>query len=194
MTSRFLAISAALVALGATPALAQPNAWLGSAASYATDDYRASYADARRAAHENGYKDGLKRGERAARDRRPLDLQREGDYRSADGGYNRNYGDRNLYRDSYRSGFARGYREGYTRRHNGTAGYGAFQNGIRDGYSKAVDDIDDRKYPDARKHKWYREGDHDYDKRYGSKDAYKLEYRRGFQQGYERAYRERARF
>jgi len=194
MTSKFLTISAALVALSATPAMAQPNAWLGTAASYAPDDYRASYADARRAAHDNGYKDGLKRGEQAARDRRPLDLQRERDYRSADGGYNRNYGDRNRYRDNYRGGFERGYRDGYDRRHNGTAGYGAFQNGIRDGYSKAVDDIEDRKHPNARLHKWYREGDRDYDKRYGSKDAYKLEYRRGFEQGYERAYREARRY
>ena len=194
MTTRFLTISAALVALSATPAMAQPNAWLGTAASYAPGDYRISYADARRAAHDNGYKDGLKRGERAARDRRPLDLQREREYRSADGGYNRNYGDRNRYRDNYRSGFERGYRDGYDRRHNGTAGYGAYQNGIRDGYSKAVDDLEDRKYPDARKHKWYREGDHDYDKRYGSKDAYKQEYRRGFEQGYERAFREARRY
>lgn len=190
MTSRFLAITAALVALGAAPAAAQPNAWLGTPASYAADDYRVPYADARRAAHDNGYRDGLKRGERAARDRRALDLERERDYRSADSGYHRNYGDRNLYRDSYRTGFARGYREGYNRRHHGTAGFGAYQNGIRDGYAKAVDDLEDRKYPDARKHKWYREGDHDYDKRYGSRDAYKLEYRRGFLQGYERAYRE----
>ena len=194
MTTRFLTISAALVALSATPAMAQPNAWLGTAPSYAPGDYRVSYADARRAAHDNGYKDGLKRGERAARDRRPLDLQREREYRSADGGYNRNYGDRNRYRDNYRSGFERGYRDGYDRRHNGTAGYGAYQNGIRDGYSKAVDDIEDRKYPNARLHKWYREGDRDYDKRYGSKDAYKVEYRRGFEQGYDRAYREARRY
>jgi hypothetical protein len=194
MTAKSLMISAALVALSAAPAAAQPNGWLSPVASYAPDDYRVSYADARRVAHENGYKDGLKRGEQAARDRRPLDLDRERAYRNADGGYNRNYGDRNLYRDSYRGGFARGYRDGYNRRHSGTAGYGAYQNGIRDGYSKAVDDIEDRKYPDARKHKWYREGDRDYDKRYGSKDAYKLEYRRGFEAGYARAYRERARY
>lgn len=208
MTAQFLTISAALVAFSATPAVAQPNAWLGTPASYAAGDYRASYADARRAAHDNGYRDGLKRGEQAARDRRPVDFQRERDYRSADGGYNRNYGDRNLYRDNYRDGFSKGFRDGYHGRGpiassrgddprawgygRSTAGYGAHQNGVSDGYRKGLDDVEDGKYPDARRQKWYREGDHDYDKRYGSKDAYKLEYRRGFEQGYARAYRDGA--
>jgi len=211
MTSKMiLTISAAVLAVSAAPAMAQPNGWLGAPVSYAPDDYRASYADARRAARENGYKDGLKRGEQAARNRRPLDVERERDYRSADGGYNRNYGDRNLYRDTYRSGFAQGYREGYNRRggapsyrsgndprawgYGGTAGYGAYQNGVSDGYRKGLDDIDDGKHPDARRQKWYRSGDHDYDKRYGSKEAYKIEYRRGFEEGYNRAYRDARRY
>ena len=66
MTSRFLQISAAaaLVMAAAAPARAQASAWLGAPAAYSDDDYRTSYADARRSAYDNGYRDGLKRGER----------------------------------------------------------------------------------------------------------------------------------
>src|SRR5215207_10388042 len=121
MTAKFLTISAALALLGGAPAAAQTatpssNAWLGTEAAYARDDYQTPYASARRAAFENGYKDGLKRGEQAARDRKPFNAQLERDYRDGDNGYNRSYGDRARYRDDYRGGFAEGYRDGYERR------------------------------------------------------------------------------
>lgn len=218
MTTRFLSISAALALLTGTPAAAQTHDWLGSRADYAGNEYRAQYADARRAAYDNGYKDGVKRGEQAARAGKVFNAQLEREYRDAQKGYNRSYGDRSRYRNDYRGGFAQGYRDGYSR-HDGrtqypdvrrdpnrypgsypgagrgygygsNAGYGAYQNGASDGYRKALDDLEDRKYPDVARHKWYRNGDHDYDKAYGSKDAYKLEYRRGFEDGYNRAFRE----
>ena len=211
MTSKLLTISAALVLLGGAPAAAQTNGWFGTPA-YGGDDYRAPYQDARRAAHDNGYRDGLKRGEQAARDGKAFNERIERDYRDADNGYNRTYGDRGRYRDDYRGGFAQGYRDGYYRRdpRNGNnrgygnrggnygngygygrnAGYGAFQNGAGDGYRKGLEDIQKRRYPDVTRHSWYRSGDHDYDRAYGSRDAYKIEYRRGFEQGYNRAFRE----
>ena len=214
MTRRCLTISLmglTLVTAGATRAQAQ--GWTNPVAAYAHDDYRASYADAQRAAHDNGYRDGLERGEQAARDGRPLDIERERDYRSADGGYNRSHGDRNRYRDTYRGGFAQGYREGFSQRgdwntfpnggrnngsdygrgYGGNAGFGARQNGASDGYKKGLHYLNDRKYPDVNRQKWYRNGDHDYDSRYGSKETYRVEYRRGFEDGYNRAYRERRR-
>ncbi len=218
-TSRFLTISAALVLLGAAPAAAQTNGWFGAPPAYSGDDWRAPYQDARRAAYDNGYRDGVKRGEQAARDRKVFNERIERDYRDADNGYNRSYGDRERYRDDYRGGFAQGYREGYYGRRdsrgtypgygtsngygygngNGNrdgygygsgrnAGYGAFQNGASDGYRKGLEDIEKRRYPDVSRHGWYRSGDHDYDRAYGSKDAYKIEYRRGFQEGYDRAF------
>ena len=226
MTSQFLTISAALVLLNGAPAAAQGSGWLGTAAQYAGDEYRAPYAAARRAAHDNGYKDGVKRGEQAARDGKAFNAQLERDYRDARNGYNRSYGDRERYRDDYRGGFAQGYRDGYSRRgglsqypggqqypgaqypnsypnaypgngrgygYGANAGYGAFQNGAGDGYRKGIEDLEDRKSPDATRHKWYRSGDRDYDKAYGSKDAYKVEYRRGFVEGYNRAFGERRR-
>ena len=113
MTFKILTMTAAL-GLVASGAAAQTNNWLGTTASY-SDDYRASYADARRAARDNGYRDGLKRGEQAARERRAFEVERERDYRDADNGYNRELGDRTRYRNDYRGGFAEGYRDGYSR-------------------------------------------------------------------------------
>ena len=216
MTSRMLTISAALVLLGGAPAAAQNSGWLGRAPAYGSDDYRAPYAAARRAAYDNGYKDGLRRGEQAARAGKAYNAQLERDYRNAQNGYNRSFGDRARYQDDYRGGFAQGYRDGYSQRggraqypnaypnsypdsypgngrgygYGGTASYGAFQNGAGDGYRKGLEDIEDRKSPDATRHKWYRSADRDYDNAYGSKDVYRTEYRRGFQEGYNRAFRE----
>jgi hypothetical protein len=213
-TSKFLTISAALVLLGAAPAAAQWDGGRGAPRGYSSDDWRAPYENARRGAYDNGYRDGLKRGEQAARDRKAFNAQIERDYRDANNGYNRSYGDRDRYRDDYRGGFAQGYRDGYYRGdargygnngNNGNwgnngwgngygygrnAGYGAFQNGAGDGYRKGLEDIEKRRYPDVSRHSWYRSGDHDYDRAYGSKDAYRIEYRRGFEEGYNRAFRE----
>jgi hypothetical protein len=210
MISRTLTISAALGAMlaAAGPARAQSLGWGTAPAAYANDDFRATFADAQRAAYDNGYRDGLKRGEQAARDRRPLDVERERDYRGAENGYNRSHGDKQRYREGYRGGFAQGYRDGYSRRgaqprypntgrdygrgygYGGNASYGAYRNGVSDGYTKGLDDAGDRKYPDVRRQKWYRNGDHDYDGRDGPKETYRLEYRRGFEEGYNRAYRD----
>ena len=224
MTFKVFTIAAAIT-LSASAASAQgSNQWLSNNVSYSSDDYRASYIDARRAAYDNGYRDGVKRGEQAARDRRPFDVERERDYRNAEGGYNRSFGDRDRYRNDYRGAFAQGYRDGYSRGgarsnngwgngrvypnsdrgygdnrgygdrgyggYGGNANYGAFQNGVADGYKKGLDDVSDRKYPDVSRQKWYRNGDHEYDSRYGSKEVYRVEYRRGFEEGYNRAYRE----
>jgi hypothetical protein len=209
---RTMTISAAMGGLLATagPARAQSDIWGSAPAAYTSDDYRTSYADAQRTARDNGYRDGMKRGEEAVRGARALDIERERDYRNAENGYNRSLGDRNRYRDTYRGGFAEGYRDGYGRRGigrpsfpsppsngrgwGGTASYGAYQNGTADGYKKGLDDLHDRKRADVERQKWYRSGDHDYDSRYGPRETYRIEYRRGFEEGYNRAYREARRY
>jgi len=66
----------------------------------------------------------------------------------------------------------------------------AFDNGERDGYAKGIDDVRHHRRADLYRQRWYRNGDHDYDRHWGSRDAYRVEYRRGFEQGYDRAYRE----
>lgn len=66
----------------------------------------------------------------------------------------------------------------------------AFDNGERDGYAKGIDDLRHRRRADIYRQRWYRNGDHDYDRHWGSRDAYRVEYRRGFERGYDRAFRE----
>ena len=131
MTSKFLTISAALVIASSAPAAAQTNDWLAGTTAYARDDYRTSYTQAQRQAYDNGYRDGLKRGEEAVRDRKAFNVEIERDYRSADRGYNRSLGDRNLYHDNYRGGFSQGYRDAYSR-YGGNAN-GRWDNGNGNG-------------------------------------------------------------
>lgn len=136
MTFKIFTLGAAL-ALAATNASAQTtNAWLSAGTSYDQAQYRVPYQDGRRVAYDNGYRDGLRRGEEAARANRAFNIERERDYRDAEGGYNRSYGDRNRYRDDYRGGFSQGYRDGYYRRSNGNYGYGngSYPNGNYGGW------------------------------------------------------------
>ena len=164
------------------------------------------YRDVERLAYDNGYRQGFPRGERDAIDRRGYRIDRDRDYRNADGSY-RGYGDRDDYRRFYRNGYEAGYAEGYNRvarsvrddrgrvyapAPNGRAVYvsPARQTGYRDGVEAGRNDARDRQNNDPRRSKRYREGDNDYDSRYGSRDQYKQEYRAAFQQGYEQGYRE----
>jgi hypothetical protein len=132
MNARFLTMTLipalGLMLAAAGPAGAQSRVFGNTGAAYERGDYRAPYADAQRTAFDNGYRDGRKRGEQAARENRPFDVQRERDYRNADDGYNRSLGDRNRYRDNYRGGFTQGYREAYQRRDT----RGSYPGGSRD--------------------------------------------------------------
>lgn len=64
-------------------------------------------------AYARGYADGYRRGLSDARDRDRYDPVRHRDYRSADHGYDRAYGSREIYRNNYRAGFRQGYEDGY---------------------------------------------------------------------------------
>jgi hypothetical protein len=81
------------------------------------DPYRdrdGSYArDLERRAYDNGFRDGVRAGERDGRDNRRYDPARQRDWRNADDGYRREYGDHNFYRRSFRGGFEAGYAQGY---------------------------------------------------------------------------------
>lgn len=70
---------------------------------------RASYG------FDNGYREGLRHGERDARANRSFDFNHSNDYRRADKGYDRRSGDFNSYRRDFRRGYEVGYREGYSR-------------------------------------------------------------------------------
>jgi hypothetical protein len=174
-------------------------------------------SEVRRIAFERGYREGVKEGEKDGRSRDAFRYQDERDYQRADVGYNRSYGNPERYRQAFRSGFADGYADGYRRYARGGYGNGAYNDGrygdprygggygypgrddrdlspfdigARDGYEKGLEDSRKNRSFDARRHKWYREGDHDYNSRHGNRERYKDEYRRGFTAGYERGYRE----
>ena len=66
-----------------------------------------------RIAHENGYHEGREAGEHDARRGRSFSFDRHDDWRDADHGYRRDYGDREFYRHEFREGFRAGYTDGY---------------------------------------------------------------------------------
>lgn len=179
------------------------------------------YRELERRGYDYGHRDGLRAGERDGRSGRPFSFNRHDDWRDADDGYRRGYGDRDVYRRSFRNGFEAGYTDAYNRygyygrgprgsayptypvyptypSGNGRAvprgGYSpAAQNGYRDGVEAGRDDARDRDPFDPVRAKRYREGDHDYSSRYGSREEYQREYRSAFQQGYADGYRNQRR-
>ncbi len=70
-------------------------------------------------AYDNGYREGIKHGERDARARRDFAFEHENIYQRGDHGYHRQYGDREAYRQRFRAGYEAGYNAGYYGR-NGT--------------------------------------------------------------------------
>jgi hypothetical protein len=158
-----------------------------------------AYAPVDQRAYPRGYDEGRSAGANDARRNRQFDYSRHSDYRDADNGY-RGYGDRNAYRTLFREGFVAGYNDGFRRyaRTNwespvypaGRLSSPAAQAGYRDGFDAGRDDARDRDRYDPIRDSRYREGDHGYERRYGSREYYKQEYRAAFEQGYERGYRD----
>jgi hypothetical protein len=163
-------------------------------------------------AYDQGYQRGTRSGEEDGRRGESFNFSDETDYRRADAGWRREYGNQDWYRTEFRRGFEQGYRTGYARYDrrigpwaNGRGGRGtvfdryrgnygnyrndlAFQTGFNDGYERGLDDGRDRRRNDAFAESRYRSADHGYDRRYGTREAYKITYREGFRQGYERGH------
>jgi len=112
MNVRHLVLVSAL-ALGATTALDAREQWS-----------RILAAPAYREGYERGIRAGLEDGRRNER----FDFRDESDYRRADGGYRREYGVIDRFREEFRRGFEAGYREGYAR-------YGAARRGDQPAWS-----------------------------------------------------------
>ena len=118
---RFLAPLAAS-ALLAIPAFAiaqpawqrSPDADSGTRFGY-TDGAQLSYYDARRAAYDQGYREGIKEGEKDAKRGDRFDYRDEKEFERADRGYHRTFGDRERYRQVFRDGYATGYQDAYSR-------------------------------------------------------------------------------
>jgi flagellar biosynthesis/type III secretory pathway protein FliH len=178
MRKHFLVIGAALLAVAAftLPAEAQINGWLDQRPAY-SDDYRQSYYDSRRIAYDNGYREGLRDGESAARSRRPFDIQREKDWRKANAGYNRSYGDKDRYRDNFRNGYSDGYRAAYDRLYNG--GYYDGRSSRRDGGYGYPGNYPGNYPQNGRTYPWGRYGD------YGTGVSH-IAFQNGLNDGYEK--------
>ena len=214
MTRHYLVpVLGALTLAMAAPAAAQwgrPDARYGSSSEVTRVAYDRGYTEG----VKEGEKDGRGRDAFDYQDER--DYQRaDVGYNNRYGSASRY---RDVFRQGFAAGYTEGYRRfsprgyGYgsgngSYRNRGYGAYGGdgyppyaqgrderylapFEIGARDGFDKGVEDVRDNDRYDPRRHKWYREGDHDYNNRYGSRDLYKDEYRRGFLVGYERGYRE----
>jgi flagellar biosynthesis/type III secretory pathway protein FliH len=83
------------------------------------------YLDARRAAYDNGFREGLKQGEKDGRRNNVFEFQDERTFQRADKGYHREFGPLERYRQSFRSGYSAGYSDGY-QRYGRNSGYGAY--------------------------------------------------------------------
>ena len=105
-------LSAALLMAGTVAATSACATYGYSSRPY---DNGASYRDVRRIAYDNGYREGVNAGEHDARRGRRYEPSHQGDWRDADDGYHRDYGDKNFYRQNFRSGFESGYSQGYRR-------------------------------------------------------------------------------
>ena len=115
------------------PALVLSAGVLAAAPACASYDYygyqRGSIArDVERRAYDSGYREGIKKGDEDSRRGRAFSFQRHDDWRDADDGYHRDYGDREFYRRVYRRGFETGYSEAFNRSNRGY-GYGAPRGG-----------------------------------------------------------------
>jgi hypothetical protein len=105
-----------------------------------------------------------------------------------------NYGGRYPRGNTYPQGNGYpGYPGGYGYPNSNPSNRGGFrspaaENGYRDGIEAGRNDARDHGRYDPIRSRRYREGDHDYDGRYGSRDDYKREYRSAFQQGYQEGY------
>ncbi len=164
---RFFFVPAMIVTglAAATPASAQISA--PSPLAYA-DEARQPYIESRRQAYDNGFREGLKEGERDARRRDAFNYQDERTWQRADKGYHRSFGDRDRYAQSFRTGYAAGYSDGYRRY---APNYGASRPGSV--------------YPNARPGYGYPQGGYGYPNQRGY--AYRSPaYANGVNDGYEK--------
>ena len=117
------------------PAHAQTRGWLDNGRAYSAPDQQSFY-DSRRVAYDNGFREGVKQGEKDARKNQPFAYQDDKTFQRADKGYHREFGGVDRYRQTFRTGYAAGYSEGYDRYapRYGNSGHG---NG-RFGHGRAV--------------------------------------------------------
>jgi len=143
--------------------------------SYA-DEERQPYYESRRLAYDNGYREGLKEGERDARRREAFNYQDERTWQRADKGYHRSFGDWPRYQQAFRSGYAAGYSDAY-RRFAPNHGYGGYEDR---GYGRWPGDV----YPNSRDGYGYPgQGGYGYPGGYGRQGGYGYGYSPAYSNG-----------
>ena len=105
--------------------------------------------DPGRIGYDEGFRDGINKGERDGRKGDRYSLRRHGDYRDADDGYRREFGPRPYYQRAYRRGFEAGYRRAYSSYARGYGygrdrDYGRYGDRDRDYYGSDRGRYDDR--------------------------------------------------
>lgn len=99
---------------GTADAAAQPTGWIDHNRGAYSRDRQSSY-DSRRAAYDNGFREGAREGNKDGRKRDAFAYHDEKTFQRADKGYYREFGDPDRYRQSFRAGYAAGYSEAYQR-------------------------------------------------------------------------------
>jgi len=66
-------------------------------------------------AYDNGYRDGIRSGQKDLSNHAAFDPADQPSYRDGDHGYRNSFGDIEVYKRQYREGFMRGYQDGYGR-------------------------------------------------------------------------------
>ena len=200
MPTRHLSLLLAATVLVATPACATGMLYPQRGPVSDRDD---------RAYHNRGLRDGREAGADDARRGRAYDVRRHDEYRDNRRGDDR--GDLRAYRDGFESGYDDGYRRvargngGDPRRTTPPPDYRrqppydgdargrvlspAADNGYRDGLQEGERAARSGDRFDPIREKRYREGDHGYDRQWGSRDDYARAYRAAFQRGYAAGYR-----
>lgn len=116
MPKSFRIIPIAVLALSAVASTACATGYAyGNRGGYYGDRRGYDYRAVERIAYDNGFREGVRQGERDGQRNRRFEPQRHGEWRDADNGFRREYGDHNLYRRSYRNGFESGYAQGFRR-------------------------------------------------------------------------------
>jgi len=162
--------------------------------------------------YDNGFRAGSREGERDAREGRRPGFKRDDAYEDADWGFRG--GDKGRYKYEFRRGYEAGYNTAYARftrggwydnrpsvevvvpgpaypaYNGGIAGFGriAYDNGYRDGVEEGRRDFHREHAYEPFRCDRYRDGDHGYERRFGSREAYRGDYRTGFRAGYDAGY------
>jgi hypothetical protein len=162
---------------------------------------RGDGAQARQYGYDNGYRDGLRRGQHEGRENDPSDY-RTPDWRQATHGYKSWMGPVDWFQNGYQQGYRDGFQSGYDSvrgrwRDGGRDDYGhgwrgrspAYDIGYQDGRSMAREDWARGKRFNSNPRGPYDDRDHGYRREYGDKRYYKDQYTEGYRQGYEAGYR-----